>query len=70
MSGEAQELEQIARWFADRGFALRFTRDDGHLVWADLARLSSGNVVAPLFGRGESEIEAARRARQRYEQEQ
>jgi len=69
-----QELSEIAAWFADRGFGVRFTpdRDEDELpfFWADLTRLTSGQVVAPMFGRGTTELAAARRARARYESEQ
>ena len=65
-----EEFGEIARWFSERGFELRFVREGSALVWADLARLPAGNVVAPKYGRGESEIGAARRAQQRYKEEQ
>ena len=67
---EDEDFDEIARWFAERGFELRFVREASALVWADLARLPAGNVVAPKYGRGESEISAARRAKQRYTEEQ
>ncbi len=68
------ELQAIADWFAERGFGVRFTRDEDEgeiqFFWADLTRRSSEEVVAPMFGRGATELAAARRARERYEVEQ
>ena len=65
-----QEIADIVEWFAERGFELRLTREEDDLVWAELARSSSGPVVAPMYGRGDSEVAAARRAQQRFASEQ
>jgi hypothetical protein len=66
---ENEDLEEIARWFEARGFELRLVRE-GAVRWAHLARLPAGNIVAPKYGRGDSDIGAARRAQQRYAEEQ
>jgi hypothetical protein len=67
---EDEELGEIARWFAKRGFELRMAREGGVQMWADLARLPAGNVVAPRYGRGDPEIDVARRAQEDYTKEQ
>jgi hypothetical protein len=66
---EAAEMELIQRWFEERGFRLEFERETADRIWADLQRLPSGRKVAPRYGRGDSELAAARRAKERYEQE-
>jgi hypothetical protein len=72
--GIEDDLANIRTWFADRGFGVHFTRDeDGAgeaFVWADLTRLPSERVVAPMYGRGQTEEDAARSARERFEVEQ
>jgi len=67
---ERQELEDIRRWFANHGFKIEIVREAGDLVWAELGRLPSGRLVAPKYGSGSSELAAARRAKERFEQEQ
>ncbi len=67
---EATEMEAIQRWFEDRGFRLDFEHERRDLIWAALQRLPSGRRVAPGYGRGDSELAAARRAKERYEHEQ
>ena len=68
------ELAEVAAWFAQREFGLEFTIGDDEygerFYWADLTRLPSGRVVAPMYGRGVSEAEAARSAQSRFEVEQ
>jgi hypothetical protein len=63
-------FEEIGAWFTERGFLLDFRREEDDLIWAALVRLPSGRVVAPMYGRGQSELEAARSAKERYEQEE
>jgi len=70
LDDEEREVAEIAQWFIDQGFALHLSREEHDLVWAELARLPSGKIVAPMYGRGSSELEAARRARERFGQEQ
>ncbi len=69
-SSDDSRLQAIVEWFAKRGFGLRLTREDEDLVWADLTQQSTGDVVVPRFGRGETPLAAAERAKQRYEQEE
>ena len=64
------DLGAISDWFAERALGIRLTEEEEGLVWADLTSLSSGQVVAPMFGRGATEVEAATRAKQRFQQEQ
>ena len=68
------ELEAVARWFKDRCSGMHFSpdrdEDEIRFFWVDLTRLSSGEVVAPMFGRGATELAAAQRAQNRYEVEQ
>jgi hypothetical protein len=68
--GETVDLEAIIQWFAARGFGLRLTREDDDLVWAELTRLPWGRLVAPMYGCGETDIAAARRAKERFASEQ
>ena len=67
---EDEERSEIAQWFAAIGFALSPAWREGEIVWVDLVKPSSGKVVWPRFGRGDTEIEALRSARRRYEEEQ
>ena len=64
----------ITGWFGQRGFGLHFTADHDEFgepfYWADLTHLSSGKVMAPMYGRGSTEVEAASSARHRFEVEQ
>jgi len=70
----ADDLAGVRDWFAERGFGIQFTEDQGGpagpFVWADLMSLPSGRVVAPMYGRGQTDAEAARSARRRFEVEQ
>ena len=71
MNGEQNEdLELIQHWFEEQGFRLSIEREDEALYWADLIRLPSGRIVAPRYGRGNSKLAAARRAKERYAEEQ
>jgi hypothetical protein len=65
-----EELDEIRRWFAERGFGIRLWQEPSRGFWADLTRPPADRVVAPRYGSGDSEIGAARRARERYQQEQ
>jgi hypothetical protein len=69
-SSDDSKLRAVTEWFADRGFGLKLMQDEGNLFWADLTRLTDGQIVAPKFGHGETHLAAASRAKQRYEQEQ
>jgi hypothetical protein len=66
---QKQTLDEITKWFFDRGFVLHFKQED-EMIWADLGGLTSGRVIAPLYGGGESQLEAACSAKSRYEQEE
>ncbi|MGI8662556.1 MAG: hypothetical protein ACR2LQ_05000 [Acidimicrobiales bacterium] len=72
--GDDAELKSMNEWFAERGFGVQFTPDDDEsgdrFFWADLTRLPSGRVVAPMYGRGATEVEAANSALKRFEVEQ
>ena len=61
---DAKEIAEIARWFADDGWELRIWREADDLFWAELTARASGFVVQK-YGRGVSEVDAARRAKQR-----
>ena len=63
------ELEQIQDWFAVRGFALSIL-EESDVVWVQLTRPPSDGIVVPRYGRGASIVEAARRAKQRFEEEE
>jgi hypothetical protein len=67
---EGDTFEEIGEWFTQRGFILHFAHEKDDVIWATLCRLPSGKEIAPMYGRGQSELEAARRAKQRYEQEE
>jgi hypothetical protein len=64
------EILKILEWFARRGFELQTHKDSDGNVWADLVGDSTGKVVAPRYGKGKTEAEAVRRARERFRQEQ
>ena len=64
------ELDEIERWFAERGFGIRVWQEPGRGFWAELTGLPAGQVIAARYGSGDTELGAARRARERYEQEQ
>ena len=62
------EIQPIRRWFAERRFGMKLTEREGGLVCAALTR-SSGDVVASMFGHGDTPLVAAQRVKQRYERE-
>lgn len=64
------EINEIMEWFYVRGFELHLETEDKDLYWANLARISDHEVAAPLYGRGKTRLEAARRARDRFGFEQ
>ncbi len=66
----SSELDEIRAWFAEKGFGVRFAQNENGSVSADLTKLRSSQVSAPMYGGGDTELEAARRAKQRYLQEQ
>jgi hypothetical protein len=67
-------FDDDARWFADLGFGVWVERVDDDAVsgewWAHLTRAGSDDVVAPRYGRGDTEADAVRSARRRYEVEE
>jgi hypothetical protein len=63
-------IDGVAAWFAERGFGLRLERERADLVWAHLTTPRTGAVFAPKYGRGDTPVAAALRARERYEDEQ
>jgi hypothetical protein len=69
-SPEDAEVGVIAQWFQDQGFDIRVVEEERDLFWADLIRRATREVVAPRFGRGRSALEAARRAKERFAEEQ
>jgi hypothetical protein len=63
-------ISDVEAWFKDKGFGI-VVHQDGEADWgADLTRLRTGEIVAPLYGRGDSADSAALSARDRYETEQ
>lgn len=74
MSDDLKQLNEVHAWFAAREFGLEFTLDEDEsgrrFFWADLTRFPSGRVVAPRYGRGASQADAATSARSRFEVEQ
>lgn len=73
-SADDAVVTEVTEWFCERGFGVQFTADADELgdrfFWADLTRLPSGRVVAPMYGRGPTEAAAALSARERFEVEQ
>ena len=71
---EDPDYVAVVGWFAARGFGLAFTVDEDEyqdpFFWADLISLPSGRIAAPKYGRAQTEVLAARRAKERYEEEQ
>ena len=64
------DLKAITGWFEHLGFKLYLTHEAEGLVWAELGRTPDGPIVVPMYGHGDTEIAAARRAKERYEEEQ
>ena len=67
---ESLELREIRAWFAEKGFGVQFAQNENGSIWADLTNLGSNRVSAPKYGGGDTEVDAARRAKERYLQEQ
>jgi hypothetical protein len=63
------EIAAVQAWFEARGLRLAMREDDG-VFWADLISLATELVLAPRYGRGESTLGAAKRAQERFGQEQ
>jgi hypothetical protein len=63
------DLGSVREWFAAIGFDLSFERV-GDTWWAALVRVESQSIVAPRYGRGVSQLDAARRAQERYRVEE
>jgi len=66
---ETDDFSDVLEWFSIHDLTLSFTEAEGY-TWANLVRMSDGAVFARRYGRGASKPTAARRARQRWEQEQ
>ena len=66
---ESISTPEIQAWFEERGFRLVFSDESGQ-AWADLVSMETQQVLAQRYGRGENEVDAANRARARYEEEQ
>jgi hypothetical protein len=62
-------LDDVARWFEQRGFAMVITQDS-EAYWAHLLPAGAVVVTVPKYGRGASPAEAAARAQQRYKDEE
>jgi hypothetical protein len=76
MAGSPTEaIDRVARlrvvgdWFAQRGFGILLTVEDGE-HWAHLFPKSSLMLAAPKYGRGATPELAAESARRRYELEE
>ena len=68
-SDRIARLREVDSWFAERGFGILITQEDGE-YWAHLFPKNSLMIAAPKYGRGTTPELAAERARQRYEVEQ
>lgn len=64
-----ERLRAVDGWFADRGFGLYVSQEDGE-YWAHLFSKQSLQVGAPHYGRGPTPEDAAESARRRYEGEE
>lgn len=64
------EIQAISDWFGDLGFTLHLTQERDGLVWAELGRTPDGPIYVPKYGRGDTEVAAARSAKARYQVEQ
>lgn len=64
-------LSEILGWFRDlgTGWDLKFEQE-GDTCWAHLQSLSNHEFVVPRYGSGSDELQAARRAKSRWEVEQ
>jgi hypothetical protein len=67
---DSSELDKILTWFAEKGFGLRLVENENGAVSAELTRLPSNRVVAPNYGRGNTDVDAAGRAKQRHLEEE
>ena len=64
-----ERLQEIDAWFAQRGFGLIMTEEDGEF-WSHLFPKQSLQVTVPKYGTGRTPEDAAERARERYRTEQ
>jgi hypothetical protein len=62
-------LREVDAWFAERGFGLILTQEEGK-YWAHLFPKQSLQVNAPRYGRGPTPEAAAESARERYQIEE
>jgi hypothetical protein len=60
-----ERLRAVDEWFANRGFGLYLSQEDGE-YWAHLFSKQSLQVGAPRYGRGQTPEDAAESARHRY----
>ena len=64
-----ERLREIDEWFAQRGFGLILTEEEGRF-WSHLFPKQSLQVTVSKYGSGPTPEDAAERARQRYRTEQ
>lgn len=60
-----ERLREVDDWFAQRGFGLIFTEEDGEF-WSHLFPKQSLQVTVPRNGRGDTPDDAAESARKRF----
>jgi hypothetical protein len=65
----ARVLREIDAWFAERGYGLVISEEEG-AYWASLLSKRSLQIFWPRYGRGADPVAAAESARQRYIEEQ
>jgi hypothetical protein len=66
-----ETLQDIRNWFAMQGAPWFLTFSwEGDICWADLERTDNPAAFTPRYGRGTDELTAARRAKERWIQEQ
>ena len=74
MEASGNDIADVRVWFAERGFDVQVTQDEDEngdpFFWAALTRPPSERVVAPMYGRGSTAVEAACSARRRFRTEQ
>jgi hypothetical protein len=59
----------VAAWFDARGFGLGLSQE-GAVWWARLTPKANPESVIDRYGKGDTPVAAAQRARERYEHEQ
>ena len=68
---EDPQIAEVQAWFHEQlpGFVLGFERE-GDVCWAHIESSHNTDVLAPKYGSGKDEVEAALSAKRRYEVEQ